>query len=262
MPNLDGALPSSLLKISTTKTLAHGVPALLVRPDEHQGGPFPFLFWMHGRTAHKELEPGRYLRLARMGIGSCAIDLPGHGGRQETRLQSPEAVLESIEVASREIDDVLLALTEVKDFEFDLDKAAIGGMSMGGMVALARLCRPHRFRAALLEASSGSWSHQTHRQFFDEDAAAMLDPIRHLDGWREIPLLAIHSMDDEWVSWAGQKAFLDALRRRYTHPERIEELLFEQTGAPHEHLGFGRFGHEARNGEVEFLTKHLSRSDT
>ena len=257
MPNLDGALPSSLLKISTIKTLANGVPTLLVRPDEYQGGPFPFLFWMHGRTAHKELEPGRYLRLARMGIGSCAIDLPGHGNRLERRLQSPEAVLETIELASMEIDDVLHALTELQDFECDIEHAAIGGMSMGGMVAMARLCRPHRFKAALLEASSGSWSHQNHRQFFDEEAVAMLDPIRHLQAWRDIPMLAIHSQHDEWVSWEGQKAFLDALRSQYTSPEIIEELLFERTGAPHEHLGFGRFGHEARNGEVAFLTKHL-----
>jgi len=34
---------------------------------------------MHGRTANKELDPGRYLRLIRAGIAVCAIDLPGHG---------------------------------------------------------------------------------------------------------------------------------------------------------------------------------------
>ncbi len=257
MPRLDGSLPSSLLKISTTTTLPNGVPALLVRPDEHEGGPFPFLFWMHGRTANKELEPGRYLRLARMGIGSCAIDLPGHGNRHDPRLQSPESVLESIETASMEIDDVLDAIGHLPDFECDLNRAAIGGMSMGGMVAMARLCRPHPFQAALLEASSGSWSHQNHRQFFDEDAAAVLNPILHLRSWREIPILAIHAILDEWVSWEGQKSFLDALRLQYQSPQIIEELLFEETGAPYEHLGFGRFGHDARTGEVEFLTRHL-----
>lgn len=251
-------LPQSLQAISETMELGPGVPCLVVRPAvEPLGGDaagIPFLLWMHGRTAFKELDPGRYLRLARAGIGSCAIDLPGHGERGSEAGMQAEAVLDNIEQAASEIDDVVRGLGGLG---FDLDRMAIGGMSMGGMVAMVRLCRPHRFRAAVLEASSGHWRRQHQRQFFDQAAADRLDPIRHLDGWREIPVLAVHSRGDEWVDFDGQSAFLDELRRRASHPERIEMMAFDETGAPHEHLGFGRRTNEVKIREVEFLASQL-----
>ena len=85
MPDLDARLPSSLQAISETRRLGADVPSLVVRPESAPlggGDRIPFLLWMHGRTATKELDPGRYLRLARAGIGACAIDLPGHGERE------------------------------------------------------------------------------------------------------------------------------------------------------------------------------------
>jgi pimeloyl-ACP methyl ester carboxylesterase len=210
---------------------------------------------MHGRTATKELDPGRYLRLARAGIGSCAIDLPGHGERGSEAGMRAEAVLDNIEQAALEIDDVVNALGRRN---FDLDRMAIGGMSMGGMVTLVRLCRPHRFRATVLEATSGNWRVQHQRQFFDHESADRLDPIRHLDRWREIPVLAVHSRADEWVDFDGQSAFLDEVRRRAARPEDVELMALDETGAPYEHLGFGRRTNEVKNREVEFLSRHLA----
>lgn len=251
-------LPQSLQAISESVRLGDDVPCLVVRPAaEPLGGDargVPCLLWMHGRTAFKELDPGRYLRLARAGIGTCAIDLPGHGERGSESGMRAEAALDNIERAASEIDAVVEALGERG---VDLDRMAIGGMSMGGMVAMVRLCRPHRFRAAILEATSGNWRFQHQRQFFDHEAADRLDPIRHLDRWREIPVLAVHSRGDEWVDFDGQSAFLDELRRHATHPERIEMLAFDETGAPHEHLGFGGRTNEVKIREVEFLATHL-----
>jgi pimeloyl-ACP methyl ester carboxylesterase len=259
MPDLDSILPASLRAISSTVRLGPDVPSLIVRPEgDPLGGPArkaPFLIWMHGRTATKELDPGRYLRLARAGIGSCAIDLPGHGERRTDEGQRPEHILDHIEQAIDELDDVILGLS---NHGFDLDRMAIGGMSMGGMVAIARLCRPHRFRAAIFEASSGNWKAQHQRQFFDHEATARLDPLTHLDSWREIPVLAVHSRLDEWVRHEGQAAFLDALRLRAEDPSIIESLDFDETGAPHEHLGFGRCSNVARTREIEFLTRWLA----
>ena len=81
-------LPSSVLALARRVRLPGNVPALLVHPhlDRTSGTvtrPAPVLVWMHGRTVAKELDPGRYLRLARAGIASCALDLPGHGERAE-----------------------------------------------------------------------------------------------------------------------------------------------------------------------------------
>ncbi|MBC03910.1 MAG: hypothetical protein CMJ34_11510 [Phycisphaerae bacterium] len=258
MPDLDATLPSSLRAISEHVRLGPDVPCLVVRPDpgavsENAGAP-PFLLWMHGRTATKELDPGRYLRLARAGIGSCAIDLPGHGERGSEAGMRPEALLDNVEQAASEVDDVVTAMGRMG---FDLDRMAIGGMSMGGMVALVRLQRAHRFRAAILEATSGNWRVQHQRQFFDHESADRLDPIQHLDRWRELPVLAVHSRRDEWVEFEGQVAFLDGLRATVSHPEWIEVMALEETGAPHEHLGFGHRTNEVKIREVEFLRTHL-----
>jgi alpha-beta hydrolase superfamily lysophospholipase len=255
MPKLDGSLPSSLKALSRYARLGPDVPALVVRPEESADGPAPWLLWMHGRTASKELDPGRYLRLARAGIGCCSIDLPGHGERLEEQTLAPDASLGILEQVVTEIDEVI---TEVaREETFDPQRVAIGGMSLGGMATMVRLCRPHQFKAAIVEASSGNWSFQHHRQFTDPDAAAALDPITHLKSWREIPFLAVHSRHDEWVSWEGQLEFLEALRSRYKHPELIEQCLFERTGAPFEHLGFGQSTNEAKNTEIDFLKRHL-----
>ena len=262
MPDLDASLPSSLRAITDHVRLGPDVPCMVVRPDldtaPETRSPIPFLLWMHGRTATKELDPGRYLRLARAGIGSCAIDLPGHGERGSEAGMRPQALLDNVEQAASEIDDVVTALGRRG---FDLDRMAIGGMSMGGMVALIRLQRPHRFRAAILEATSGNWRVQHQRQFFDHESADRLDPIRHLERWRELPVLVVHSRRDQWVEFEGQLAFIEALRRQVDHPEWIEVMALEETGAPHEHLGFGHRTNEVKTREVDFLRTHLLASD-
>lgn len=255
MPHLDDQLPQSLRELSEHRRLGSDVPCLVVRPVERpRDARVPFLLWMHGRTATKELDPGRYLRLARAGIGSCAIDLPGHGERGSDAGRGVEQVLSNIEQAAVEIDDVVMDLGRSG---FDLDRMAIGGMSMGGMVALVRLCRPHRFQAAILEATSGNWAYQRGRQFPDEEAANRLDPISHLEAWREIPLLAVHSRGDEWIDFDGQMQFLESIRSRGRDPESVRIMALEGTGAPHEHLGFGRCTNDVKNAEVSFLKKHL-----
>lgn len=251
-------LPSALRRVARHETLA-GVPALLAHPDPGGVARAPAVLWMHGRTAHKELDPGRYLRWIRAGIGVCAVDLPGHGERRDARLLEGEHTLEVVERMVDEIDGVVDAMVDAGPF--DRRRLAIGGMSAGGMAALARLCRPHGFVAAAVEATSGSWSHQDERAMFRDVAAARvarLDPIRNLDGWREIPLLVIHSRGDRWMHWSGQAAFVEALRGRYENPERIEVVLYESTGAPHEHVGFGRMAADAKQRQRDFLARHLA----
>ena len=53
-------------------------------------------------------------------------------------------------------------------------------------------------------------------------------------------MLAVHSRLDEWVDHDGQVEFLDRLRATVSHPDWIEMMSLDETGTPHEHLGFGR----------------------
>jgi alpha-beta hydrolase superfamily lysophospholipase len=252
-------LPSSLREAARWERLGPSrIPVMLAHPDWAAAHPVPAVIWMHGRTVSKEIDPGRYLRWLRAGIGVCAVDLPGHGERFEAALQAPSRTFDVVWQMQEEIDGLLEALGVAG--QFDPSRMAIGGMSAGGMATLARLCRPHAFRCASVEATSGSWWHQREHAMFrgrDEAAIATVDPIRHLDTWREIPLQAFHARHDEWVSYEGQAAFIDAVGQRYADPRRIELVTYEHTGAPYEHAGFGRMAADAKNRQRDFFRRHL-----
>jgi len=253
------SIPSSLRAKTRWEKLVDGsVPTMLVHPSWEGEASAPVVLWMHGRTVNKEIDPGRFLRWMRAGIGACVIDLPGHGERYDETLQQPDRTLDVVTQMAREIDDIVAALSAYP--QFDLKRMAIGGMSAGGMATILRLCNPHEFRCASVEATTGSWSHQRRRAMFrqqTEEAIAAIDPVHHLDSWREIPFQAIHTRADEWVAFEGQQEFISALRVRYTRPALIELIAFDKTGAPFEHAGFGRHAAEAKDRQRDFFMKWL-----
>jgi len=240
------------------------VPALLVDPmpaADRPSGPPAMLLWMHGRTVDRFLDPGRHLRLMRAGIGVCAIDLPGHGDRLDPRMQRPEAMPHIVREALEEIDEVLDEAIELGGF--DPNRVAIGGMSAGGMIALARLAdpvRPRRFAAATVECTSGAWRPLPWWPLASR--IAELEPAAHAATWPPVPLLLLHNRLDEWVPLAAEQAFVDAIRPRYEPPHGdpadLEFVVFDRTGAPQEHAGFGRRAAEAKDRMVAFLRRHLA----
>lgn len=285
-------LPESLRSLARTERLGSaGTPTLLIHPDWRT--PRPVVLWMHGRTAHKELDSGRYLRWLRAGstetdqdlaqvhgIATCAIDLPGHGERFDRALQHPERTLDVLEQMLGEIDHVLEALADPRfQGAFDLDRVAIGGMSAGGMVTLRRLCDEHPFRCAAVEgttgclhalyANGGPWNVR-----HDDAQLDRLDVERRLAeapsassttaSWRAVPLLALHAEHDEIVPVALQRRFIERVQAHYVavgaDPTLAELVTFGPTGAPQEHAGFGRFGNDAKNVQTAFLARHLPRA--
>ncbi|QOJ00451.1 MAG: prolyl oligopeptidase family serine peptidase [Phycisphaeraceae bacterium] len=261
--------PASLAERSRRISL-DGIPALLAHPDGST--PAPWVLWLHGRTASKELDPGRYLRWLRAGVAAVAVDLPYHGERADPAMQAPERSLDTFEAMMLDMPGVLASLREEHRGLLDPSRAGIGGMSLGGMIALRALCEPHPFKAAVVEATTGWLEGQYFPQEFGLGSAPWpvhhprervrrLDAMSRVPAWRPIPLLAVHASGDRVVSWAGQSAFLDALRRRYVESGvdagLVESLVFEETGAPEEHVGFGRFANDAKNAQAEFLARVL-----
>lgn len=265
MPDLTQILPSALRENARWERLGpeRSIPVMLVHPTWDQAQPVPVVLWIHGRTVAKETDPGRYLRWMRAGLGACAVDLPGHGERFDAGLQTATTAYEVLAQMYREIDVIVEGLREFP--VFNTSQIALGGMSLGGMAALARLTRPHSFRCATVEATTGSWARQKDREMFRNRVAEetrALEPLLHLDGWREIPLQAIHARHDAWVAFEGQQEFIAALRKKYRDPSLIDFVVYEQTGAPHEHIGFGRKAADAKTRQTEFLRRWLvERSD-
>jgi len=252
-------LPSALEK--QTKFLPLGsasVPSLLAHPNWSE--PAPVVVWMHGRTVDKRLDPGRYLRWIRGGIAACAVDLPGHGERFDKAMQAPDKALSVVEQMVGEIDSIVAALGDSSfDGVFDLSRIGIGGMSAGGMAALRRLCEPHSFTCAAVESTIGDFSVALHEDRFPLELIEKLDPIRHLAGWRETPLLALHSEKDQWAPVQGMRRFTQAVQSRQSAP--VEFVTWPQTGAPYEHAGFGRVSNEAKNLQLAFFQKWLLGRD-
>ncbi|MBG80064.1 MAG: hypothetical protein CMJ39_05045 [Phycisphaerae bacterium] len=255
-------LPSALRRHGYLDRLGStGVPALLV-PAESGLPHGPLVIWLHGRTAYKELDPGRYLRLIRSGISVCAVDLPGHGERSSPQLQESAQVLDVVLQMVQELDDVTEAAVE--RLNADPNRIGVGGMSAGGMATLARLCRPHRYAACSVEATTGNWAAQTTLPMLEAseaDRIAEADPIRHLGNWREIPLQAFHTRADEWVPYQAQNEFIERLRRNYHDPNAIEFVTFQKTGALHEHAGFGRYSADVKEQQRHFFCQHLLDGD-
>lgn len=260
--------PAALAQQART-TRIDAIPTLLAHPDWTT--PAPVMVWMHGRTANKELDPGRYLRWLRAGIATCAIDLPGHGERFDASLQENTGTMRVLEQMRGEIDRVVEHLRSLD--VFDLTRSGIGGMSAGGMVALRRLCDPHPFRAAAVEGTTGwlgglYFPHESGAAagpratvVQDREAVRRLDPWEHLETFEPLPLLALNSEADTIVPYEGMRRFLHALREHYrarqAGPGLIEAVTWKKTGAPEEHSGFGMVSNDAKNLQTAFLVRHL-----
>jgi len=247
-------LPRRLQKMACVKEIG-GVPCLIARQDNALR---PFLFWMHGRTAYKELDPGRFLRCLQRGINICAVDLPGHGQRLEAESQGANRIWPVVEQMSLEIDAVLEGLKSIEGF--DIQRCAIGGMSAGGMAAITRLLKPHPFSALVLEATCGDWSFIRNKPMcaaLSEEEFDAINPINHLDQWENIPVIAFHSEKDEWIPYEAASSFIESLRARLNDSADIDLVSFKDTGAPYEHVGFGRESANVKELQTQFLVRHL-----
>jgi dienelactone hydrolase len=283
LPDLAAKLPKALSEKTRFVRLAGDIPALLAHPDWET--PAPTVIWMHGRTANKELDPGRYLRWIRAGIAACAVDLPGHGERADPTLTGPEHTVRLVSQMVVEIDSIVAALAESRfGGIFDHAKLGIGGMSAGGMATLRRLCDPHPFKAAAVEATTGwlSWLYfsEVRQESGDGDqvparwiakqkreAVETIDAVSHLDTFEPLPILVLHTETDAVVPIRGMRRFVELLEQKYTFAGADEGLIevktWANTGAPEEHAGFGKFGNDAKNAQIAFFSRvfGLARSE-
>ena len=250
MPDLTATLPSYILAHSK-KILIGEVPALIGIPEDSSNPPW--LLWLHGRTANKEVDPGRYLRLLRSGIAFCAVDLPDHGERAGPKKDDPTAVLDIVNQMTEEIDQIVDWMNI--NTQVDSSRCAIGGMSAGGMSAIQRLTQVHNFIAASLEATTGNWESQGSRPMFNlisRNVLKMISPMNNLDQWTPLHVLAVHSKNDHWIDYEGQRLFIEKIKS-INEEFTVKLISYENTGAPFEHIGFGNKSSANKDTQVNFL---------
>jgi hypothetical protein len=260
-------LPRSLQAKSKHMLLGNDVPALIVHPDLDNKflSPCPWVLWIHGRSVYKELDPGRYNRWVRAGIGTVAIDLPGHGQRFVEGAHSPSQTIQNLTQCLGEIPTILQSITDLNIF--DMTKAAIGGMSAGGMITTRHICNPHNFLGASIECTtgdllglyfperpseSGLW-----RIHHDRDEVEAIDTPTHIAKFKPIPFLAMHNKGDELIPHHIQSDFIQTLKQHYidnqADPNTIKLITYENTGSIQEHAGFGKYASEAKDVQLDFF---------
>lgn len=165
-------------------------------------------------------------------------------------MQDGSRTAEVVEQAAAEVDGIL---ADASASGFDPTRAVLGGLSAGGMAAVLRGCSHHPFRGFLLEATTGDWSTLCNRVGFPAVTVERLNPLTHLLGWRDCPVLALHATLDAWIPVEGQRRFIAALQKKSAHPASIEMHEYARTDAPHEHMGFGWMASDAKSRGTRFI---------
>lgn len=189
-------------------------------PQDHDGSPLPVLLDAYGgpHVQYVLATKGRFALsqwFADQGFAVVVIDgrgTPGRGSEWERAVH--------LDLASPILDDQVDALhAAADDFPLDLDRVAIRGWSFGGyLAALAVICRPDVFHAAVAGAPVTDWrlydTHYTERYLGDptiDDTAYANSSLLPIASTLTRPLLLIHGLADDNVVAANTLQLSSAL---------------------------------------------------
>ena len=113
--------------------------------------PVPLVLLIHGLSGSKEMMQSLATELLRQGIGSIAIDLPGHGETTST------LSLGGFNKTSTDIQGVLNHANDLRLFDFS--RMAIIGHSLGASVSMYEATRhPDRYQSVVIIGNAGTFS--------------------------------------------------------------------------------------------------------
>ena len=213
------------------------VPGILLLPRSR--APVPAALLIHGWTSHKEQMAGSVgAALLKVGIGSLALDLPMHGGRESPEamsLRSPIDLIRRWTAALAEASSGVQYLAQRP--EVDADRLAIVGYSLGSFVAVMTASREASIRAVVLAAGGDLPAGSP----FERVVRAVADPSRAIRKIAGRPLLMVHGRRDRTV-----------------RPEQAERL-FAAAGEPKE-LRWWDSGHYLPQAAIDDAARWLRES--
>jgi len=210
-----------------------GIPLLWAEPADD--GPWPLILWLHAFSWTKEDVAPQLSDLASRGFLALSWDLPQHGARStETRDALKHRVRADLRrhfwpILAQAVDETSGIIDWVSD-RFDIrPQVAIGGISMGGDIAVAAAGidrRIHRVAVALATPDwlrPGSDEPQGTASEAGWDAYRRLDPLTNIQNYAHRPaILLACGADDRQVPPSGADAFVQALSGIYADcPERL-----------------------------------------
>jgi dienelactone hydrolase len=227
----------------TQKTWIDHIPAIWIEPASGSA-PRKLAIWLTGFTGRKEeMEP--YLReLAACGFFALSFDPWQHG---ERAAKSMDALRTRVFGDYRRhmwpiFGQTALEILRVIDWavrEWGVEKAIrVGGISMGGVAAIAAAGIDPRIVCAAVSGSSPDWlrngadlppgkADAYSQYFFDR-----LNPLTHLDHYRRMPAIDFEfGAEDRHVPPDTALDFQAAMRKTYrAHPDRLRVTLHPGAG--------------------------------
>lgn len=209
------------------------MPLLWARPGGD--GPWPLALWLHAFSWSKEDVEPQLAELAVRGFIALSWDLPQHGARStETRDELKLRVrtdlrrhfwpilAQGADEASRIIDWALAHL-DIRP------RIAIGGISMGGDIAVAAAGADRRIDRVAATLATPDWlrpgSHEPQGMAGEAEwnLYHRLNPLTNIDHYAHRPaMLFACGADDRQVPPEGAEAFVAASRELYADcPDRL-----------------------------------------
>jgi dienelactone hydrolase len=235
------------LNFVLTKKKTCEIPVLeLYSQQAHQKRPLVIM--MHGLAARKENALPYAYYVAKEGYHAILFDAHDHGELETARFKKasdPEKKAHMFTVifkSSASIDAIITALAESESV--DINRVGLIGFSMGGMIVYDYLCQrssPH-VKAAVSIIATPEWGASVRRgvaqdanyaKHFDEKKIRHVEdrqPANHLSVLKDFPLLILNGASDEIMPIEDIRGFYHLAKRKYTHKELIQLIVYEGIG--------------------------------
>ncbi|MGO8670190.1 MAG: alpha/beta hydrolase family protein [Capsulimonadaceae bacterium] len=227
--------------MTTTHLIKAGVSGrlsyLAIEPVVDAAGA-PLVICLHGlRSAKENTLPTAY-RFALAGFRTVSIDLRMHGDRagaagRDASL-SQDYFTTMLEIIRGSVEDIRSLLDSGNE-----SRAAIYGLSLGGIVAFASLAADPRLRVAMIAMGSPDFVGMAMAGGLTPDSPLYAEvkaasPLENPELLAGRPLLMLHGEEDSVVPVHGVVAFERALRPLYAgFPDRLELVLYPGHGHVH-----------------------------
>lgn len=216
------------------RSIDDAIPYLELSPEAN-GQDAPAVLLLHGLGSAKErLLPTMYA-FAERGYRTIAPDARLHGERagadtRDERLQN-DYLPTMYEIVGGTTADLSLLLDRLQ-----IRKAALHGISLGGVIAFAALVREMRFQAAAVALGSPDWAGLATHFGVPADhpmlaAMALQSPLTLAAGaYPPRPLLMLHGALDERIPAQGVQALYQRLFPLYGSEDRLKLVIYEGLG--------------------------------